>query len=382
MAPRLDERRQQLVVDIAPALPAALADPGRVRQIVTNLLTNAHTYTSEGGSITVRVGATGDDVLLSISDQGRGMTDEQIDRAFDRFYRADGSRGTGTGLGLAIVNSLVELHDGSITIDSELEAGTTVTVRLPRARPEVGTTDSADALHGRRVLVIEDDPDTARLIATHLEPHGVGVVVASDGREAMSLLEHEHFDAITLDILLGGGGPDGFAVLSEVRANAALAGLPVIVVSALAGEATLAAEWSVSKPINAEELTDALGAAILAGRARVLVVGRAGLRERVGDLLSRRGVEYAWATSGAEAARLCEETHFEAALVDAGMRAPQAALAQLDLRGRRLRRSVVVFSTEDGNDGMARLDPMPVPVEEATLAVVEALRDAAAIGSS
>jgi DNA-binding response OmpR family regulator len=103
------------------------------------------------------------------------------------------------------------------------------------------------------------------------------------------------------------------------------------------------------------------------------------MRDVVGPLLDRRGIDFAWATSGAEASRLCEETHFEVALVDAGMRAPQAALAQLNLRGRRLRRSVVVFSTEDEASGMARLDPLPVPVEDATLAVVEALRDSASI---
>jgi hypothetical protein len=111
----------------------------------------------------------------------------------------------------------------------------------------------------------------------------------------------------------------------------------------------------------------ALGVASLyAARARVLVVGRAQLRGTVGRLLSRRGIDHAWATTGAEAARLCEERHFEVALVDAGMRSPQAALAQLDLRGRRLRRSVVVFPVGDDSPGLARLDPDPMPVEEAT----------------
>ncbi|MEJ7892149.1 MAG: ATP-binding protein [Solirubrobacteraceae bacterium] len=387
MGPRFDGRRQTLEVDIAPALPVALADPGRVRQIVTNLLTNAHVYTADGGCITVRVGATGDEVLLSVSDQGRGMSTEQMDRAFDRFFRADGSRGTGTGLGLSIVHSLVELHEGSVTIDSELERGTTVTVRLPRARSVTDFEAPREALRGRRVLVVEDDPDTARLIATQLEPHEVEVLIAADGREALALLGREPFDAVTLDVLLGEDELDGFAVLREIRTRTALAGLPVIVVSALAGQEALAAEWSVSKPIDGDELTDAIGSAIRAARARVLVVGRAALRDTVGQLLGRRGIDFAWATSGAEAVRLCEETYFEVALVDAGMRAPQAALAQLDLRGRRLRRSVVVFSAdgENGDDGHnggeVRLDPMPVPIEDATLAVVEALRGSAAIGS-
>jgi CheY-like chemotaxis protein len=159
-----------------------------------------------------------------------------------------------------------------------------------------------------------------------------------------------------------------------MRQDDKLRRIPVIVVSVVAGEAALAGEWTVSKPIDADELTDAVGSAILAGRARVLVVGRASVREEVGEMLARRGIDYVWTTSGAEAARLCEETHFEVALVDAGMRAPQAALTQLDLRGRRLRRSVVVFAANDDASRMARLDPLPVPIEEAATAVVEALR--------
>ena len=96
-------------------------------------------------------------------------------------------------------------------------------------------------------------------------------------------------------------------------------------------------------------------------------------------MLDRRGIEFEWAVNGSEAARLCEERHFEVALVDAGMRSPQAALAQLDLRGRRLRRSVVVFSTGDDAPGLARLDPTPVPVEDATQAVLDALRTGAGV---
>jgi signal transduction histidine kinase/DNA-binding response OmpR family regulator len=377
MAPQFADRRQELVVEIAPALPVALADPARVRQIVTNLLTNAHLYTGEGGKVTIRVGATGDDVLIVVSDQGLGMSSEQVDRVFDRFFRADGSRGTGTGLGLSIVQSLVELHDGSIDIQSELEHGTTVTVRLPRARSAADVEAPREALQGRRVLVIEDDAETARLIASQLTELGVDARTAADGEEALALLRRERFDAVTLDILLGDDRMDGFAVLNQIRGDETLSIMPVIVVSAIAGQEALAAEWSVAKPIDADELSDAIGSAILAGRARVLVVGRAAMRDIVGPLLDHRGVEYAWATSGAEARRMCEETHFEVALVDAGMRAPHAALTQLDLRGRRLRRSVVVFSADGAAGGMARLDPSPVSLEDAAQAVVEALRGGA-----
>jgi signal transduction histidine kinase/DNA-binding response OmpR family regulator/HAMP domain-containing protein len=374
MRPRVEAKAQVLEVEVAPALPAASADPGRVRQIVSNLLTNAHLYTPEGGRITIRVGASGEHVTLAISDTGRGMSRDQVDRLFDRFYRADGRAASesGTGLGMSIVRSLVDLHEGEIEVESELGRGTTITVRLPRAPAASDLAEPREAIQGKRVLVVDDEPEVARLIAEQLRPFEVEVVIVNSGKEALSRLRRQHFDAVTLDIFLG--DQDGFEVLRELREDPELSRTPVIVVSVLAGEEALAGEWSVSKPIDAEELTDAIGSAILAGRARVLVVGRASMRDEVGEMLSRRGIDFVWATSAAEAARLCEERRFEVALVDAGMRSPQAALAQLDLRGRRLRRSVVVFSTGDESPGIARLDPDPMTVEDATQAVVEALR--------
>ncbi|HVL97171.1 MAG TPA: ATP-binding protein, partial [Solirubrobacteraceae bacterium] len=247
MAPRIDAKRQTLELDIAPALPGADADPARVRQIVTNLVTNAHLYTPDGGRIQVRVGASADDVLLTVADDGRGMTPDQLERIFDRFYRGDG-HGPGTGLGLSIVKSLVELHDGSIDVSSRPGEGTTVTVRLPRAQAAAALTEPRAALRGRRVLVIEDDPAGGRLIAAQLAPYGVDAAVVQDGEAALEALRRETFDAVTLDILLG--GMDGFEVLREMRDDPELRRIPVIVVSVLAGDDALAAEWSVSKPVN------------------------------------------------------------------------------------------------------------------------------------
>ena len=378
MRPRLEDKNQTLELDMAPTLPAASADPGRIRQIVSNLLTNAHLYTPEGGRITVRVGASGDHVTLAIADTGRGMTPEEVERLFDRFYRADarGASESGTGLGMSIVRSLVDLHEGVIDVESTPGRGTTITVRIPRAPASADLSTPRQAIRGKRVLVVDDEPEVGRLIAEQLRPYEVEAVVVHTAQEALERLRRQQFDAVTLDIFLGES--DGFDVIRMLREDPDLSRLPVIVVSVLAGDEALAGEWSVSKPIDAEELTDAIGSAILAGRARVLVVGRARMRDEVGAMLERRGVDYVWATSAAEAARLCEERRFEVALVDAGMRSPQAALAQLSLRGRRLRRSVVVFSTGDDHPGLARLDPDPMPVEDATQAVLEALRSSAA----
>src|SRR5581483_9382146 len=106
--------------------PPALADPGRVRQIIANLLTNAHLYTEEGGRLHLGVEADRAWVQIVVEDSGRGMTQEETERIFERFYRGrdSGASAPGSGLGLSIVKSLVELHEGQIEVDSAPDRGT------------------------------------------------------------------------------------------------------------------------------------------------------------------------------------------------------------------------------------------------------------------
>ena len=224
-----------------------------------------------------------------------------------------------------------------------------------------------------RILVVEDEAAIARLIAAQLTPHHVESVIVGSGEEALRRLRADPggFDAITLDIKLT--GISGFEVLHEIRRDDDLQGIPVVVVSVMSDRETLAGEWVVSKPIDEDELIDVLGSAILAGRSRVLVVGRDDAREQLGPALERLGLRYDWAHDGEEAASLCDDRRFEVALVDAGMDGVQAVLARLDLRGRRLTRTVVLFSAGDEAPGLARLGPVPVPIGEATGAVLAAL---------
>lgn len=373
ISPRIEEKGQRLKLDVPARLPRALVDPARMRQVLTNLLTNAHLYTGEGGRISLRLRDDAHSLIAVVSDNGRGMTEDEIEHAFDRFYRgAVSEAGPGTGLGLSIVRSVVELHGGRVDVESELDQGTTFALRLPLEPEPVPVETRREALRGRRVLVVDDEPPIAELIAAQLEPYEVEPVTCSDPEEAIALLRADGFDAITLDILMP--RMSGFDVLHAIRSDPALAGTPVVVVSVLSGREALAGEWTVSKPIHAEELADALGSAILAGRTRVLVVARAHLREQLGGDLERLGLDYDWATSGAAAARLCSERRFEVALVDAGMRSPQAALRALNLRGRRLGRAVAVFSTGEEMPGMATLDAEPVPLASAAASVLELLR--------
>ena len=376
MAARLVERDQDLRIDMEPDLPRALADPGRLRQVLTNLLTNAHLYTPEGGQLTVRAAATQGQVVIDVSDTGPGMTAEQVDHIFDRFYRgSQGSSQPGTGLGLSIVRSLVvDLMGGAIDLVSAPGEGTTFTVRLPRAGADADRAVRREALAGRRVLVLDDEEAVAELIAERLTSYGVEAVVENDGARALERLRTEHFDALTLDILMP--GMSGFEVLRALRGDEQLRALPVVVVSVFSGREALSGEWVVAKPIDAEELADALGAAVLAGRVRVLAVGRDTVRQRAGRALESLGIESMWASDALEAARLSSRARFEVALIDAGLPGAEEVVAALQLRGRRLERSVVLFSDggPGGAPGMVKLEAEPVPVDAAGIAVLALLQ--------
>jgi CheY-like chemotaxis protein/anti-sigma regulatory factor (Ser/Thr protein kinase) len=374
MGPRIASKHQQLGVYVAPNLPLALADPARVRQIVANLLTNAHLYTQEGGRIHVGVEPDRAWVQVVVEDSGVGMTLEEASRVFDRFYRGRKGSTPGTGLGLSIVKSLVELHQGQVGVESAPGRGSTFRVRLPAAVTGIEIAASLDAIRGRKVLVVDDEPEIAELIAGQLAPLDVRVTIAHGGEEAIELLRLDSFDAVTLDILMP--GMDGFEVLQQIRETPALRHTPIVFVSVFSGQQELAGEWAVTKPIDADELRNVLGAAVRAGRSRVLVVGRPELQSLVEPALDDLGIEHQWELTGAAAARVCEERRFEVALVDVGVRNPQAVLQALDLRGRRVRRVVILFSDSETPTppGVNRLGMEVVPAEEAAGAVLAALK--------
>jgi signal transduction histidine kinase len=133
---RTEAAGQILSEDVQPGLPLIDAEPDRIRQILVNLLTNAHEYSPEGASIGVAARAVGAEVEISVTDTGPGIPADQIERIFDRFTRGDAGltqRVGGTGLGLAISKSLIELHGGSIVVESVPAQGSTFRVRLPVA---------------------------------------------------------------------------------------------------------------------------------------------------------------------------------------------------------------------------------------------------------
>jgi signal transduction histidine kinase len=153
MRAQTDGACQTLTERIEPGLPKVNAEQARIRQILVNLLTNAHEYSPEGASIEVSAMPVGADLVqVSVKDNGPGIPAEQLEHIFERFTRGDAGltqRVGGTGLGLAISKSLIELHGGSIAVDSQVGVGSTFSFRLPVATgPVAGELPPAPAEAG------------------------------------------------------------------------------------------------------------------------------------------------------------------------------------------------------------------------------------------
>jgi signal transduction histidine kinase len=136
---QIEARSQQLMLEISEDLPQVQADPARLAQILTNLLSNAYKYTPEGGHIRVQAWVQDGYVHCTVSDTGIGMCPEDCAQLFTKFFRSENPavrEMPGTGLGLCIVKSLVELQGGEIDVESHLEEGTTFTFTVPVAEVE------------------------------------------------------------------------------------------------------------------------------------------------------------------------------------------------------------------------------------------------------
>jgi signal transduction histidine kinase/CheY-like chemotaxis protein len=208
------------------------ADAARLVQVVTNLLTNAARYTPAGGEIALtarlepsrEANSSSEQQLLAISvrDNGVGIEPEQLPRVFDMFYQV-GQRQGGLGIGLALVRKLVELHGGSVGATSAgVDQGSTFTVRLPGAVPLPAPAAPASLaapvlppLHSLRVLVVEDNRDSAEMLGELLELAGAQVQLAHDGESALDLGAQLDPQVILLDI--GLPGMSGYDVARAVR---------------------------------------------------------------------------------------------------------------------------------------------------------------------
>lgn len=257
-----------------------LGDADRLRQVMSNLISNAIKFTDVGA---VRVSVDGDakTIVAKVADSGSGIPEAQRDRLFAKFVQLDSSstrRAGGSGLGLAICKTLSELMGGSITYSTAEGGGACFTVTLPMPRvkpaddqdPHAGITgpEGADA-SAPRILVVDDNQTNRAVLLTLLGHLGVAAQFAVDGRDALAMWERAHWDAILMDIHMP--VMDGVQASQTIRAREKATGrlrTPIIAVTAsvLIHERNLYAEAGmdglVAKPIEIPRLVEALGKAL------------------------------------------------------------------------------------------------------------------------
>ena len=225
-----------------------LGDPARIRQIITNLLGNAVKFTSRGGvHVTVACRASEatnvDMVNISVADSGIGIAPEQLGSVFSKFRQADSSinrKFGGTGLGLAIARSLAERMGGNISVESELNKGSTFTFELPmefqsaadrgqRITPLASPPKAQDVGDAPKILMVEDDEPNLIVASAYICQFGFEVDAVDNGIDAIEKIKTSTYAAVFMDVRLG--GLDGLETTRLIRAHEAHHGLkPVRIV--------------------------------------------------------------------------------------------------------------------------------------------------------
>jgi PAS domain S-box-containing protein len=314
----MEQAGLEFVIDCKPLSEPAYVDRDMWEKIVLNLISNAFKFTLSG-RITVQLRAVADQIELRVEDTGLGIPNEEQSRVFERFHRLEGVRGRtheGTGIGLALVQELVKLHHGSIRVESVVGKGSTFIVSIPTKRaespadgleskqrmlkstgvsasayanealrwlpetqqtstPEVFAADSVQAPHVQTttgtILLADDNADmrqyVRRLLGDNYQVHAV-----SNGMEALASIRNNPPDLVLTDVMMP--ELDGFGLLRELRRSESTKTVPVILLSARAGEDAriegmqAGADDYMVKPFTARELLARVGAHLAMGRLR------------------------------------------------------------------------------------------------------------------
>ncbi|HYP50920.1 MAG TPA: ATP-binding protein, partial [Pyrinomonadaceae bacterium] len=279
--------RLQMRLNFEPRM--VYADADRLQQVVWNLLSNAIKFTPEKGQVTITLESDSSQTKIVVSDTGKGISAEFLPFVFERFRQADGSSTSmhgGLGLGLSIVRHLVELHGGSVEVESRGEGtGTTFTVRLPLWETQenkiadfksddlpangssTGKTEAADnqvKVKGLRILIVDDEIDTLDLLVAVLGQKGVEVKAETRVKDALETIKEWQPDIIVSDIAMP--EEDGYSLIKKLRDLPPEQGgaIPAIALTAYVGvkERTRVLESGfqmyVPKPVEPSELLSAI----------------------------------------------------------------------------------------------------------------------------
>ena len=283
-----DRSNISLITSFPEEHPSAYFDKDKLDKIVVNLVSNAFKYTPNGGTVMIGVDYTESHIILNISDTGKGIDNNQINRIFDRFYRVEGTEEKGSGIGLALTKELVELLNGQISVNSKKNEGTTFKVRLPytlnllpkpisietsansteelsclselnkfEESQEIKALDERELEGLPLVLIVEDNKDLRNFVKTTVEEH-YKVLTAEDGQKGERMaLEHVP-DIVITDVMMP--KMDGYQLCSNLKKNPKTSHIPIIMLTAKAGQThkmeglTQGVDSYLTKPIDIDEL--------------------------------------------------------------------------------------------------------------------------------
>jgi len=282
----------------------AYFDRDKLEKILINLLSNAFKYTPERGRVAVKTSLENGRLKIRVEDSGPGISKDDLDKIFERFYRVEGTEDQGTGIGLSLVKELVELHRGQISVDSAKGRGTVFKISLPLAREyfsegeiigeqtrntplpapplffEPGFSETSPSENGNSpagqplLLVVEDNPDLRRYIAERMQAH-YRVIVAENGLRGFEMALEYTPDLVFSDVMMP--EMDGFQLCEKLKTDERTSHIPVILLTAKAGQQhkleglETGADAYLTKPFDEAEL-------LL--RARKLIEQRSQLREK------------------------------------------------------------------------------------------------------
>ncbi len=302
LRPTAQARKVRLKVSMQTGPSTVYGDPARLRQVVWNLLSNAIKFSSPGGRVHITARCVSSNVEISVQDYGQGIAPEFVPHVFERFRQADmtttRSHG-GLGLGLAIVRQLIDLHGGTVGVESAgVGLGATFTVTLPlldvhdEARlneplpdTENGARQDVRDLDGVKVLVVDDEADTLDLLETVLSKRGAQVTTAPSAAKALTLIRKLRPDILISDV--GMPDTDGYALMRKIRSLPKELGgrVPAVALTAYARDQdrkralNAGYQLHLTKPIEVAELSASL----------TQLIGHGHLRTRATSESSRRG---------------------------------------------------------------------------------------------
>lgn len=280
------------LVGPAQETPVVMAiDVEKIERVFFNLLSNAFKYTPDNGSITVSYESDGDNLTFRVADTGEGISDRDLGNIFDRFYQVDRINPKGSGIGLSLAKAFVELHGGSISVESTLNVGTEFTVKLP-VRHVSETVAEADRTIAREdagaeldniesdftfddkkplVLIIDDNRDIQKLVGELLAPD-YNIIAAPNGREGVRLAARYVPDLIICDVMMP--VMDGLECCRRIKEEVSTSHIPVLMLTACSLDEQRVegyesgADGYLSKPFNSSVLKSRC-ASLIANRKRI-----------------------------------------------------------------------------------------------------------------